>query len=259
VRSGNPRIAGAATARAALRAGRRGWTGRLPERYHAEAYVGFRDRIEPALRDGVAILDAGGGAHPSLPPAERPPGCRYVGLDLSRSELLRAPAGSYDEIVVGDVRRRMPELERGFDLIVSWFTLEHVKPLAVAMRNIRCYLMPGGRLVGVLAGAFSVASVLNRLIPARLARPMLGRLFDRPPSSVFPAHYDRCWHSALVKLLDEDGWASSEVVPLYLGARYLERWRPPLAAYLAYEEWACRTGRRNLAAYYLLDLLKASD
>jgi SAM-dependent methyltransferase len=161
--------------------------------------------------------------------------------------------------VVWDIRRRLPELERRFDLIVSRFTLEHVKPLPVALGNLGAYLKPGGRLVAVLSGAFSPASILNRMIPARLARPLLARLFGRQPSSVFPAHYDRCWHSALVDLLEGDRWASTEVVPLYLGARYFEPWPPLLAAYLAYEEWACRTGRRNLAAYYLVAALRPSD
>jgi SAM-dependent methyltransferase len=251
------RVPRAETLQAARHAARGGWAGKLPERYRSESYVGFRDRIEASLRAGVAILDAGSGANPCLPPAERPRGCRYVGLDLSRSELLRAPKGSYDEIVVGDLRRRMAELELRFDLVVSWFALEHVKPLAAAVRNLLCYLKPGGRLVAVLAGAFSPASVLNRLIPLRLARPMLARLFDRDPGSVFPAHYDRCWHSALVDLLEEDGWDSAEVVPLYLGARYLESWSPLLAAYLAYEEWALLTGRSNLAPYYLVDAVRS--
>ncbi len=228
--------------------------GRLPARYGPDSTdPDFWARLAGELRPELRILDVGAGATPCLSADRRPPGCHYVGLDVSREELIRAPAGSYDEIVVSDVCDVVPALGGRFDLVVSWFALEHVKPVATALDNVRSYLGPGGRLLATLAGTFSVASLLNRLIPERLAAMLLHRLSNRAPESVFRAHYDHCWHSGLAALLEGSRWGRWEVVPIYTGARYFG-FSPVLsAAYLGYEEWICRNGRRNLAPYYLID------
>ena len=55
-----------------------------------------------------------------------------------------APEGSYDEMFVGDITKRVAELEGRFDLIICFQVLEHVKPLDDAIENLRCYLRPGG-------------------------------------------------------------------------------------------------------------------
>jgi SAM-dependent methyltransferase len=208
--------------------------------------------VRSALRPGIAILDVGAGAAPCVSPPDRPPGCTYVGLDISRRELLRAPLGSYDATVVADASELVPELAGRFDLIVSWFAFEHIAPLAAGVSNIREYLAPCGRLISNLSGAFSIASILNRLLPQRAANRVVTRLFAREPGTVFPARYDRCWHSALERLFTR-GWAHAEIVPIYVGARYFQFSRLLSALYLCYEEWAVQTDRRNLAPYYLVD------
>src|SRR5713101_5011048 len=101
----------------------------LPERYHTRWRDPFDALIGPALTVGVSILDVGCGRNPTIAPQERPPGCTYAALDLSSKELAKAPEGSYDAVLEGDVAERHPQLEGRFDLIVSWQVLEHVKPL----------------------------------------------------------------------------------------------------------------------------------
>ncbi len=247
-----PREATAGRLELILGAAREGWSGRLPPRYAADAGPGFHHRVRSALRPGIAILDVGAGRAPCVSPADRPPGCTYVGLDISERELLRAPPGSYDETVVADASELMPELAGRFELIVSWFAFEHIAPLPAGVSNIREYLAPRGRLISNLSGAFSIASILNRLLPERAASRLVTRLLARDPGSVFPARYDHCWHSALERLFAR-GWAHSEIIPIYLGARYFQFSRLLSAVYLCYEEWAFQTGRRNLAPYYLVD------
>lgn len=102
--------------------------------------------------------------------------------------------------------------------------------------------------------------MLNRALPEGVKTAMLGRLFGREPDGVFPAHYDRCWHDALIKALAEAGWEEDDVVPVFVGARYFAFSRSLLAAYLAYEELAARSSRGcNLAPYYLIDARAALD
>lgn len=230
---------------------RRALTGDLPQRYVRQSWrEPFRERVQAELWVGQAILDIGSGRAPTLAPADRLDGVHYVGLDISADELAAAPRGSYDETVTGDVTRFIPELEDRFDIVLSFQVFEHVKPLSAALAHIRRYLKPGGVMVAQLSGTFSVFGVLNRVVPHRLATKAMERFLNRDPESVFPAYYDRCWHSALERMLRP--WESAEIVPLYLGADYLSFARPLQALYLGIEEFAWRGDRRNLAGYYVI-------
>jgi SAM-dependent methyltransferase len=224
--------------------------GRLPGRYEDFWRGPFVAELNGALRPGIQVLDIGSGAEPTLAPADRPPGSHYVGLDLSRHELDRAPAGSYDEAHVADVREPLPQLSERFDVILSFQVLEHVKPLDVAIANMRSYLRPGGLMVHRLSGGRSIASLINRAVPERAALWLEVRLRDRDPESVFPATYDRCTYSGLEGVVD--GFSSHRIVPQYTGALYFRFLRPLQALYLAFEEWTCRRDKRDLASYYVL-------
>src|SRR5919204_4228119 len=74
--------------------------GRLPRRYQGFWRGPFMAELDGSLRPGMEILDIGSGAEPTLRPHERPPESRYVGLDISRRELDRAPAGPYHQSYV---------------------------------------------------------------------------------------------------------------------------------------------------------------
>jgi 2-polyprenyl-6-hydroxyphenyl methylase/3-demethylubiquinone-9 3-methyltransferase len=230
---------------------RRALDGELPERYVPEFWLRpFQERVRAEVRAGQAILDVGSGRAPTVPPVERPGNIRYVGLDISAGELAAAPAGSYDEAITGDIADFNPALERRFDLALSYQVFEHVRPLPAALESIRRYLKPGGRMVAQLSGTFSVFGIANRVVPPRLGVKAMEHLLNRDPESVFPAFYDRCWHSALARALEP--WASAEVIPLYTGAGYLAFARPLQAVYLGFEELAWRGDRRNLASYYII-------
>lgn len=238
--------------RNALGAAKGAYRGRVPARYGDG--VAFRSAFDAAVASVLApqqtVLDVGSGRAPTIPPEERPPGCRYVGLDLSRTELERAPAGSYDEMIVADTVEYVPSLEEQFDLVVSFQVLEHVRPLDQAFDNLRRYLRPGGQLVAQMSGTFSVFGVLNRAIPQSVAVWLLRRFLDRDPETVFPAHYHRCYFTALERILEP--WDESEVIPRFIGEPYFH-FSPPLrAGFIAYEEWAVQRDRKNLASYYVV-------
>ena len=234
----------AGTARAAL-------AGELPPRYATDNWtLPFLEAVSARLEPGMRILDLGGGAAPSLGPEQRPADSLYVGLDISASELARAPAGAYDEIVEADARERQPDLEGRFDLVLSWFLLEHVSSVQRTLDNVRAYLRPGGHLVAQAAGARSVFGLLNRAVPERLARWSLVRLQGRFPESIFSAHYDNCTYSGLTESLC--GWEQAAVTPLNTGVGYFRFSRLLAATYIAYEEWVHRGAHRELAAYYLV-------
>lgn len=229
-------------------------SGRVPARYDIPPAELFAAEIRSLLRPGLRILDVGSGRRPVLAPAERPPGARYVGLDLSAVELAAAPPGSYDEAIAADVAARETELEGQFDLAVSGQVFEHVRPLHRALVNVHDYLRPGGGMVALLSGRYSINGVLNTLLPAGVAVRLMRRLLHREPGSVFPAYYDSCYESALVKLLAP--WSQARVTPLFQGGAYFNFALPLRSAYFVYENWAERSGRANLATHYVIVALR---
>lgn len=233
-----------------LAVARRALVCQLPERYDCDHRDLFDRYARPLLRPGATVLDVGAGRAPTFPAGARPAGCTYVGLDLFALELEAAPPGSYDDVVATDVTTFVPSLAERFDAIISWQVLEHVRPLATAMENLRTYLRPGGQLVVHLSGALGLFGLLSRLVPARVTPALLERMFNRPRSTTFPAYYDKCWASALTEI--GRSWSSFGVIPRHEGARYFAFSRHVQAAYLAYEEWAGRNGHANLASYYLV-------
>lgn len=228
--------------------------GELPARYHERWRDPFDSRVSVVLRPDMAILDVGSGRRPALDPSQRPPGCRYVGLDISEAELKRAPDGSYDEIWVSDVTERVPELEDRFDLIVGWQVLEHVKPLNAALENMRLYLRPGGTMVSQFSGKYSVFGLINSIVPQRVGVWAMHRLLRREPDTVFPAYYDHCWHGALVHALRE--WSEPEVASQFHGATYLGFSRTLQRLFLVFEDWAAHGPHRNLATHYVISAVR---
>ena len=231
-----------------------GWHRRLPDRYHRVWQEPFARRVDACLRPGMQILDVGPGRRPTLTSESRPPGSRYVALDASPQEMDRAQPGAYDDIVVADVATRVPELVCRFDLIVSWQVLEHVDGMREALEHLRAYLRPGGRLVAFFSGRFSAFALLNVLLPKRLGVSITARVMRRTPDTIFPAHYDGCYHGALERMLSP--WSEREIVPEWNGAGYFRFSRALLTAYLAYEEWAVLGDHRNLATHYLVTATK---
>ncbi|NNL66367.1 MAG: class I SAM-dependent methyltransferase [Myxococcales bacterium] len=226
-----------------------------PERYAIPWDAPFREQIARSLRPGGRVLDVGGGRFPTLRPEQRRDLEAYVGLDVSRAELGAAPDGAYTECVTADVIQRVAALEGRFDLVVSFQVLEHVRPLERALDNLHAYLAPGGTLVAQFSGGRSVFALADRVIPSRLGRFVLERFIGRPPETIFPAHYDRCWYGALTELLC--GWRDVEIVPVYWGMDYFRFSRPLQRLYLGYENWLHAGDRRDWAPYYVVKARRA--
>jgi SAM-dependent methyltransferase len=223
----------------------------LPARYHMRWRDEFERRVREEMRPNIAVLDIGSGREPAMRPDERSDGCTYAGLDLSERELALAPPDSYDKIYVADVTQHLGALEGKFDLAISWQVLEHVKPLEASLANIRTYLKPGGRFVAQFSGAFSAFGIVNQVIPAKMGVWAMKMLLRRRPDTVFPAHYDRCWYSAIEPMLTH--WSAKEIVPLYRGAGYFGFAKLLQRTYMTFEDWAHDGGHRNLATHYIVD------
>jgi SAM-dependent methyltransferase len=224
-------------------------SGRLPDRYGRQMQDDFFERVRPLLVPGVKILDVGAGRYPTIAPADRPEGCRYVGLDIEAEEIEAAGPGAYDESIVGDITNPLGR-DGEFDLVLSWQVLEHVSPLTDAFENLRRSLRPGGTLLAQLTGSNAAFAAFGRLIPHRAKLWVATRVLGHHEEEKFPTRYDPSSHSALTGMLE--GWSAVEILPFYRGAPYFKFSRPLMRAYVAYESAVERRRKINLATHYLV-------
>lgn len=223
--------------------------GRLPARYERPMQDAFLARLDGLLTDGVRILDVGAGRSPTLAPADRPAGSRYVAVDVSAEELAAAPPEAFDRAVVADITRPL-DLGETFDLVLSWQVLEHVASIGDALRCMHAVTSPGGTLLAQLSGSRAVFAIVSRAVPHRVRVRAMRRLLDSPAEEKFPTHYDGCHPAALERHLQR--WESFELVAFYRGAGYFAFSRPLQRLYLGYEDLVARRDRRELATHYLL-------
>lgn len=228
--------------------------GELPLRYAEPWGKVFFESLQPALRPGVTILDVGAGRSPILPRSHRPSETVYVGLDVAAGELSAAGPEAYDEVIVGDITDQQPGLEGRFDLIVSWQVLEHVSDARRALTNMHAYLKPGGRMVSQLSGRFAAFALLARMIPYSVSRRLMSSLIDSEPVEKFPTRYNGCDAKSLRAALS--AWSEHGIIPRFKGGSYFRFWPPLERVYLAYESWAQRSGRVELATHYVIWAVK---
>lgn len=229
----------------------------LPARYEEAWGTEFWSYVTDALRPGVAVLDVGAGRRPTIPPEDRPAGVTYVGLDIAADELGLSDRGSYDETVVADATKFLPELADRFDLIVAWQVLEHFEDLCGAADAFYRYTREGGRFVSVLSGRYAAFAIANRLLPNRVGRGLVSRLMRRPMDEVFIAHYDHCDERGLHEAFSK--WEDVQVIPKWRGADYFERFPRARSLYVRYEDWAISRGRVNLATHYVVAARKGTS
>jgi len=80
----------------------------------------------------------------------------YVGIDYRRELLavthrdLEALNLSHEEIVVDADDRKLPFADASFDLVVTFYALEHFYPLDDHLQELQRVLKPGGHLVGAV-------------------------------------------------------------------------------------------------------------
>jgi 2-polyprenyl-6-hydroxyphenyl methylase/3-demethylubiquinone-9 3-methyltransferase len=167
--------------------------------------------LKPRLR----VLDVGGGKHPAISlQTKQRLGLRVIGMDISETELVQAPAGAYDEIVVGDVATS--KIPGAYDLIFSRTLMEHVADPPAAIANMASVLAPGGIMAHVMPCRNAPFAILNRGLGNRAARRLLFTIFpEKAKNSGFQAYYRDCTPSRLTRLCRQNGLELLQAKPYY--------------------------------------------
>jgi 2-polyprenyl-6-hydroxyphenyl methylase/3-demethylubiquinone-9 3-methyltransferase len=183
------------------------------------AYDGAREfqaRVLPSLlKPGLRVLDVGGGKHPAISlETKRELGLHVVGLDISEDELLHAPPGAYDRIVVGDVAA--VKIPGEYDLIFSRAVLEHVADPTAALANLAGVLAAGGTMAHFMPCRNAPFAVLNRWLGNQAARRVLFTVFpEKRKNSGFRAYYRDCTPARLSQIVRGCGLEVVKILPYY--------------------------------------------
>jgi 2-polyprenyl-6-hydroxyphenyl methylase/3-demethylubiquinone-9 3-methyltransferase len=216
----------------------------LPSRYRVYGRRYYRETLVPRyLVYGQTVYDVGGGANPFLALETKARlGARVVGIDISASELERAPEGSYDETRCADIAEFRGAGDA--DIIICQSVLEHVRDVRAAFHSLASILRPGGRALLFVPNRNAPFARLNRLLPERVKRGVLFSLYpQKRPTSGFPAYYDRCTPRDFRGLAEECGLAVEAEEHFYICSYFFGI----LPAYVLWRIWIL-AGKRLFGA-----------
>jgi SAM-dependent methyltransferase len=232
---------------------------RLPPHLTTDGNRDFQQRFVPRyLANDLVIYDIGGGKQPFLNPSTKAKiAARVIGLDISAEELNAAPRGSYDDIVVSDIRKFRGGGDA--DLVICQALLEHVPDVRQALQAIASIMKPGGRALLFVPCRNAPFAVLNRALPHELKRKLLFTAFPRARGTQgFRSYYNQCTPKRIKELA-----AANELTTIELKTYYMSGYfRVFFPAQLIWRMWTILAGaidRESLCETFSIALKKSGS
>lgn len=188
----------------------------FPIKFQLDGNSHFCDSVVPAyLRRDDLLYDVGGGKQPYLSPiTKKEHNYSVIGLDISQSELDKAPDGSYDSTIATDVERYSGK--HNADIVLCQSLLEHVKNTEAAIRAFSSIVKPGGYILIFVPSRRALFARLNLLLPEDFKRWLLYTIHPNTKRTQgFPAYYDRCTPSELIMLSEKANLEVVSLIPYY--------------------------------------------
>ncbi len=172
------------------------------------------------LRPRQTVGDVGGGKQPFLSVERKADlDCRVIGVDISSEELARAPAGAYDEVVVGDITALRGRGD--CDVVLCQAVLEHVADVPAAIRSVVSMLRPGGVCLLFVPCRNAPFARLSLLLPESIKRRILFGVFPEVSRTQgFRSYYDQCTPAAIARLAVASGLQVAETRRYYTSSYF---------------------------------------
>lgn len=220
----------------------------MPEKFLVDGNSDFVTVFVPKyLHYGAKVYDIGGGKRPFFCEQEKHEhGLRVVGFDIDAEELLKAPKGAYDDVVLGDITRYHGAGDA--DVVICQSLLEHVLSQNAAFKAISTMLKPGGLALVFVPSRNALFARLNLILPDSFKKKLLAKV--QPKSSWqkgFPAYYEKCTPVDFRKLAKKNNFSVQEEKHYYKSS-YFNAFFP---AYLVWRVWTL--------IYYLLSKENAAE
>jgi SAM-dependent methyltransferase len=145
----------------------------------------YTDIILENIADKPYWLDIGAG--PNILIKEQPGAGFSVGLDIARDSdtYLDRNTGAY---VIAD-SDKLPFKNSSYEFITARYTFEHLKNPDRALTEIHRVLKPGGVFAMQTTNKKSPLVFAARLIPFRIKRALIRKVFKGAPSDTFKTYY----------------------------------------------------------------------
>jgi 2-polyprenyl-6-hydroxyphenyl methylase/3-demethylubiquinone-9 3-methyltransferase len=198
------------------------------------------------------VVDVGGGRKNHYAGYKRSgANTRIIAVDISE-EALRKNC-DVDDKILADAASSLPFDDAQVDLITSRFLLEHLRTIDGFLRESARALQAGGYSIHVFPSRYAPFALINRALPDKLARRLLHSVRPNTKAgSGFPAYYDRCYYSAVEKLLQENGLEVIEARFSYYQSQYFKGFLPLYLASVSYELLLRAVGAKNLCPYAVI-------
>jgi SAM-dependent methyltransferase len=207
----------------------------LPSEFSVSGGGDFTRNLIPAhLTNNLTIYDVGGGKNPAISADLKARyNLRIVGLDIDPQELMHAPEGCYDRVIVADICRYRGTTEA--DLVICRAVLEHVVDADQALAGLASIAKPGGYLLLFIPSRNAIFARLNMVLPERVKRRLM---FTIPPEKErlhgFPARYDRCTPLDMKRLAGRHGLEVERQI-LYYKSKYFSFFLPLYVLWRTYQ------------------------
>jgi 2-polyprenyl-3-methyl-5-hydroxy-6-metoxy-1,4-benzoquinol methylase len=178
----------------------------LPSYFIKDGNSDFIRNIAPTyLHEGMKVYDVGGGKQPFVNVDKKQASrLHVVGIDICHDELVRAPVGSYDEMVCADIARVKGRVDG--DLVICQAVLEHVRDTENAIKSISSLLKQGGKALIFVPSRNAVFARLNIILPECVKRYLLYTIFPSARGAQgFPSYYHKCTPNELSDLANQNG------------------------------------------------------
>jgi SAM-dependent methyltransferase len=153
--------------------------------------------------------------------------------------------------VAADIVLSLPFAGRSVDILTARSVLEHLDDVERYIGNCRAVLKDDGYLIHSFPCKFSPSSIINQLLPGRLAGRLLHTFQPRWYERVFEAKYDHCYHSAVIRLLRKHELEVVAEEIRYYQSRYYDFFVPLYIVMVLYDLLVAAIGIRNLGCHML--------
>ena len=247
----------------------RRWSGRIQSLLPTPTTLldGEYDRIgygaRTGLPSGTFTVDVGAGRgedviHRRGPTTSVPSSAYRLAIDID-FDALRQNRSS-DAWIVADASVGLPLADRKVDLLTSRTVIEHLADTEAFVREVARVLKCGGRTIHFLPSRYAPFALINRMLPANLARSILYGLYpDSRDVAGYPAFYDKCTPSDMKLLLERAGLIVTATTRSYYQAHYFAFLAPAYALSAFYDWLTWRTSADNLCACFIIEAMKPYD
>ncbi len=219
----------------------------------------YKEQVAELLnrqRQGQVVLDVGGGKNCTfLPDLGEPAAHLIIALDCSEEELRRNHYLDGRIVCDAALKTGFPIRDQSADFVVSRSVVEHIPDNQAFFTNCARVLRPGGTMIHAFPAKFAPFALINQVLPNWFVRRLIPYLLPHWVDSEnygFVAFYDRCYYSAVNKMLRRSGLHKPIYVFTHYQSPYFVSFFPLFCLSVAYDFLNRIVGIRNLASGILV-------